>query len=62
MKARLKPRPSKNYADILIRLEGYFNFKYAYQIENGDVYLAPVDKNWPSSTPVIETDLMFKLK
>jgi len=58
MKAKLKNKTSKEYLDKLVKLEGYFEFEFAYRI-NEDYY-EPIDKNFPSSKPIKESDLEFE--
>ncbi len=57
MKAKLKPKTSIDYPDILVNLNGYFEFFLAFENSKGELYFKPVDKNWPSSTPIRESDL-----
>ncbi len=59
MKAKLKSKTQIDYPDILTRLTGYFLFVFAYKIED-EKYYEPFDKNWPSSTPIRESDLEIK--
>lgn len=59
MKAKLKQKTKISYKDVLCRLTGFYNFKFAFKIGN-EKYFEPIDMNWPSSTPIRESDLDFK--
>lgn len=59
MKAKLKSKTIKEYPDVLVRLSGFYNFVFAYKVNN-EKYYEPKDKNWPSSTPIRESDLEIK--
>ena len=58
MKAKLKSKTSKDYPDILTKLDGFFTFVFAFKVK-GKKYYEPFDKNWPSSRPIRESDLEF---
>ena len=61
MKAKLKNETSKDYPQRLVELEGFFEFESIKDSDdiNTDMF-APIDKNFPSSTPIIKSDLEFK--
>jgi hypothetical protein len=63
-KAKYKPRSS---VDIATKLREsncvdsrYFDFIYAYKLDDGSRHWEPVDINFPIGAPIDERDLSFK--
>jgi hypothetical protein len=61
MKAKFKPKSTKNYSRILIELcanEKVYNFKYAFTLDNGEKYYEPDDIRFLSSDVINVEDLL----
>lgn len=61
MQAKLKKVTKKEYSQRITGLgEEWFNFEEIPPNSDGTKMFAPIDKNFPSSTPIQECDLVFK--
>lgn len=60
IKARFKPRDISKVCSRLKETcmnDKYYDFIFAYTLDDGSIYYEPIDKNFPSSIPVDLRDL-----